>query len=219
MAKLCCSHCGILSKAVFSNSHFYYTSSDENRFLAETTSHAKPSSTVPFERDEMFVGREDIIMSIEDAVQEGSGWTSKRAALVGLEGVGDRVYIPCSRICANTWTVWIHASNTTRFEQGYRDIATVAKVPGRDDPKANILQLVNEWLCDDTNGRWSIVLDNTDDIDTFFNTSSKRVPLVDHLPHVSHGSILATSRNQISDSGTEHSGRSWSGDTSEADEY
>jgi hypothetical protein len=57
-------------------------------FLAETSSCAKPSSTVPFERDEMFVGREDIIKSIGDAVHGRSGQTSKRAALVGLGGVG-----------------------------------------------------------------------------------------------------------------------------------
>ncbi|EED22016.1 conserved hypothetical protein [Talaromyces stipitatus ATCC 10500] len=167
----------------------------------QATSHPKPSSTVPFERDEMFVGREDIIMSIKNAVQEGSGWTSKRAALVGLGGVGkSQIAIEYTyrvrEFAPNTWTFWVHASNTTRFEQGYRDIATVAKVPGRDDPKADILQLVNKWLCHETNCRRLMVLDNADDNDTFFNTSGERLPFVDYLPHVSHGSILVISRNQ-----------------------
>ncbi|PCG92028.1 Hypothetical protein PENO1_090830 [Penicillium occitanis (nom. inval.)] len=43
---------------------------------------------LPFERDEMFVGREDIIMNIRNALQGRAGQTSKRAALVGLGGVG-----------------------------------------------------------------------------------------------------------------------------------
>lgn len=57
-------------------------------FLAETSGRPKPYSTVPFERDEMFVGREDIIMSIRNALKGRMGQTSKRAALVGLGGVG-----------------------------------------------------------------------------------------------------------------------------------
>lgn len=56
--------------------------------LAENSSHPKPTSKIPFERDEMFVGREDIIMSISGAIQGISGQTSKRAALVGLGGIG-----------------------------------------------------------------------------------------------------------------------------------
>lgn len=92
-------------------------------------------------------------------------------------------------------TFWVHASNATRFEQGYRNIAAVAKIPGRDDPKCDILELVQKWLCDETNGSWLMVLDNADDIDTFFNTFG-HIPLVDYLPSVSHGSILITSRNQ-----------------------
>jgi hypothetical protein len=46
------------------------------------------------------------------------------------------------------------------------------------------------------NGNWLMILDNADDMDTIFNTGDKNMPLVDYLPHVSHGSILVTSRNQ-----------------------
>lgn len=56
--------------------------------LAETSSLPEAVSTVPFERDTMFIGREEIILSIRDAVQGRSGRTSRRAALFGLGGVG-----------------------------------------------------------------------------------------------------------------------------------
>jgi Tfp pilus assembly protein PilF len=94
---------------------------------------------------------------------------------------------------------WIHASNTARFEQGYRQIAAVTEIPGRDDPRTNLLQLVYQWLCDACNGRWLIVLDNADDDSVFFggHTSNERGPLVSFLPQAAHGSMLITSRNGL----------------------
>ncbi|EED19716.1 kinesin, putative [Talaromyces stipitatus ATCC 10500] len=161
----------------------------------ETSSLPKPASTVPFERDTMFVGREEIILSIIDAVQERNWQTSKRVALVGLGGVGkSQIAIEYTyRVrdsAPNTWIFWVHASNTTRFEQGYREVAAVAKSPGRDDPKCDVLELVKKWLSDETNGNWLMILDNADDVDLFFNTLGDNMPLVDYLPYVSHGSIL-----------------------------
>jgi hypothetical protein len=51
------------------------------------------------------------------------------------------------------WVFWIHASNAERLEQGYQDIAAVAEIPGRDNPKMKLFQLVYLWLCDTRNGR------------------------------------------------------------------
>jgi hypothetical protein len=47
------------------------------------------------------------------------------------------------------WIFWIHTSNVARFEQGYQHIASVGEIPGRDNPKTNILQLVYRWLSDE----------------------------------------------------------------------
>ena len=58
---------------------------------------------------------------------------------------------------------WIHASNAARVEQSCRDIANCVKVPGRQNPKANIFQLVHGWLQDEGKGRWFLILDNVDD--------------------------------------------------------
>jgi hypothetical protein len=72
----------------------------------------------------------------------------------------------------DTWVFWINASNAARLEEGYQQIAAVAEIPGRDDPKINILQLVYQWLGDVRNGRWLMVLDNADDNSIFFSGSS-----------------------------------------------
>ena len=100
---------------------------------------------------------------------------------------------------ADTWVFWIHASNTARVEQGYQQIAAIAEIPGRDDPKMNILQLVYQWLCDARNGRWLMVLDNADDDGIFFsgNTFNEQGPLLNFLPQAAHGSVLITSRNGL----------------------
>jgi tetratricopeptide (TPR) repeat protein len=97
------------------------------------------------------------------------------------------------------WVFWIHANNAARLEQGYQQIAAVAEIPGRDDPKINILHLVYQWLCDGRNGPWVMVLDNADDDSMFLsgNESNEREPLVSSLPQAYHGSILITSRNGL----------------------
>lgn len=58
---------------------------------------------------------------------------------------------------------WAHASNAARLEQSYQDIASSAKVPGRQNPTANIFQLVHGWLRDEKKGKLALILDNVDD--------------------------------------------------------
>ncbi|CAI7622745.1 unnamed protein product [Penicillium pancosmium] len=99
----------------------------------------------------------------------------------------------------DTWVFWIHASNAARLEQGYQQIAARAEIPGWDDLKTNILQLVHQWLCDARNGRWLMVLDNADNDGMFFSGSASedRGPLVGFLPQAAHGSMLIISRNGL----------------------
>ncbi|KAK8142848.1 hypothetical protein G3M48_008096 [Beauveria asiatica] len=108
----------------------------------------------------------------------------------------------------DTWVFWIHASNGARFEQGFRDIATFVKIPGRQTPKANIFQLVHDWLRDESKGPWTIVLDNVDDASFLKLPSLDREgaptttkgtyprELMTCIPYCHHGSILITSRSK-----------------------
>ncbi|KAF3002783.1 hypothetical protein E8E15_001031, partial [Penicillium rubens] len=171
--------------------------------FTQTRPKPQPCSTVPFKKDPMFVGRESVISAINER-HRAIGQRHERVALVGLAGVGKtQAAIEYSyrvrESTPDTWVFWIHASNTARLEQGYQQIATVAEIPGRDDPKINILQLVYQWLCDARNGRWLMVLDNADDDGIFFgdNTFNERGPLVSFLPQAAHGSMLITSRNGL----------------------
>jgi tetratricopeptide (TPR) repeat protein len=103
---------------------------------------------------------------------------------------------------------WVHAGTQARFEQGYRRIAEATKMRGWADPKADVLRLVRSWLCNESNGRWVMVVDNADDADVFFTpplgtqaASAARLSqaaelLSDFLPQSPSGSIVVTSRSR-----------------------
>ncbi|KAH0552892.1 hypothetical protein GP486_006908, partial [Trichoglossum hirsutum] len=168
---------------------------------------------IPFPRDSMFVGREDIMANINKSYEQAALQSHIRLALVGLGGVGkSQIAIEYAyRVkdsAPHTSIFWIHASNAARFEQGYREIANKVKIPGRDDPRADMLQLVSEWLSDEKNCQWLIILDNADDDSVFFQLDegigqsiqandivSGKVPLASFLPETPNGSVLVTSRN------------------------
>ncbi|KAF2177822.1 TPR-like protein [Zopfia rhizophila CBS 207.26] len=159
----------------------------------------EPFSTVPFASDPDFVDRPDILAWIRDKCA-GPG---ARAALVGLGGVGKsqiaiRYSYGIRDALPQTFVFWVHASTQARFEEAYRDIADRLELPGRENPKADVLRLVSNWLCDETNGQWMMVLDNVDDVETFFPKSSESSSpsLAAYVPQSPNGSILITSRNK-----------------------
>jgi tetratricopeptide (TPR) repeat protein len=80
---------------------------------------------------------------------------------------------------------------------------------GRNEPRANIHKLLQDWLRDEKNGKWRLILDNVDD-DHFLHEappanqhgsgsgqiSLSRQPLLEYLPHSQNGSILITTRSR-----------------------
>ncbi|KAH7305369.1 P-loop containing nucleoside triphosphate hydrolase protein [Rhexocercosporidium sp. MPI-PUGE-AT-0058] len=168
-----------------------------------------PSIVIPFSRDADFVER-----GMLDQIHQKCAVSGSRTALVGLGGVGKSqlaigyAYRTRDR-SAETWVFWVYASNAARFEQSFRDIADRVKIPGRQNPTANIFQLVHDWLCDERKGKWVLILDNVDDAG--FLVEARRTgqdgqtsgiesgdprSLVSYLPQCPHGSILITTRSE-----------------------
>ncbi|KAH6989834.1 putative kinesin [Ilyonectria destructans] len=148
--------------------------------------------------DPKFVKRTDIILWLQDqTAQPGS-----RAALVGLGGIGkSQVAIHYAhkvrQASPDTWVFWVYTSSRAHFEEAYRNIADKLQLPGRDNPKRNILQLVHTWLYNEENGLWIIVLNNANSIEVFFPGphGSRNQSLASFLPKTGYGSIIITSRN------------------------
>ncbi|KAK0617248.1 hypothetical protein B0T14DRAFT_262902 [Immersiella caudata] len=166
----------------------------------------QPFATIPFSRDPDFVDRGDILEQIDRRCSEPAA----RIALVGLGGVGkSQLAIEFAhRIAAgqpDTWVFWVHAGAQARVEQDFRTIADAVKLPGRNQPKADIPQLVYSWLSSERNGRWMMILDSADDHNVFYNMNSThdttsgdervRQPFATYLPQSRNGSILITTRS------------------------
>jgi hypothetical protein len=105
-----------------------------------------------------------------------------------------------------TWVFWIHASNAARFEQSFREIADHVKIPSRKDSKANIFKIVYDWLRDEKNGKWLLILDNADEtrwlLEAHVTTGAVPVsgfqerPIWEYLPQIQHGSVLVMTRSR-----------------------
>ena len=106
------------------------------------------------------------------------------------------------RRSAQTWVLWIHASNAARFEQSVRDVADQLRPYRRKNPKTDLLQLLRSWLRDGSKGRWLVVLDNADDATVLLDppATSGEVRCVqrriDCIPVCDHGSMLITTRSK-----------------------
>ncbi|KAH7092332.1 kinesin light chain 1 [Paraphoma chrysanthemicola] len=183
------------------------TSSDEKgTSLTDRPARTREAfSTLPFAPDPDFVDRPEMLAWLRDKCA-GPG---ARAALVGLGGVGkSQLAIQYANSIhesnPHAFVFWVHASTRARFDETYRAIADRLQLPGRDS-QANVLRLVGDWLRDEANGRWVMVLDNVDDAKTFFPPRKRQrdeadngaqTPLAMYLPQSRNGTILVTSRNK-----------------------
>ncbi|KAI9666295.1 MAG: hypothetical protein M1821_004230 [Bathelium mastoideum] len=159
---------------------------------------------VPFPKDNSFIGREDIIANLSEHRAASQAHTRVAKSQIVIEyAYRIRKAVP------QTLVIWIHASNPTRFNQGYREFADKVSLTGRESANADILQLVSTWLSDERNGQWLMILDNVDDDDVFFSgsedtsgstqtidTAMHGKPLETFLPQTRNGMILITSRNR-----------------------
>ncbi|KAI0407259.1 P-loop containing nucleoside triphosphate hydrolase protein [Xylaria palmicola] len=163
---------------------------------------SKPSFLVPFRRDADFVERKTILDRLQACPSPAS-----RTALFGLGGVGksqlviEHVYRVRDAFKQNNkeiWVFWVHAATRARVEEGFKTIADAVKVPGWDQPQADIFQLVYRWLSNENNGQWLMVLDSADDSSVFDTTlnEGQASPLLAYLPQSENGSILITTRDR-----------------------
>ncbi|KAL7905410.1 TPR-like protein [Trichoderma velutinum] len=160
----------------------------------------QPFPLIPFSRDPNFVSRGDILDQISVRCLEPAG----RVALVGLGGVGkSQLAIEFAHIFAeehkDIWVFWIHAATRARVEEGFQLIADAIKLPKRKQPKADIPLLVRNWLSNEHNGRWIIILDSADNSDVLYSTDNSRHgkrSLAAYIPKSRNGSLVLTTRNR-----------------------
>ncbi|KAH8585526.1 hypothetical protein B0O99DRAFT_646755 [Bisporella sp. PMI_857] len=105
-----------------------------------------PVFMVPFQRDPKYLRRPAIMEEIASRFKNQC-----QVALAGLGGVGkSQVAIEYCYLFRDenphAHVFWIYAGTTSRFEQGYQEMARRLTLLGWDDPKVDTLKLVYEWL-------------------------------------------------------------------------
>ncbi|OCK72920.1 HET-domain-containing protein, partial [Lepidopterella palustris CBS 459.81] len=170
---------------------------DHTSGLPDQSTQLRPSSNVPFRRDDDFVDRGDLLTRIDQRCSRPAG----RAALVGFGGFGksqlaiEYAYRVRQR-SPDTWVFWVHASNSARLEAAFSNIAEKVGLSSQPDAAVDTLQVVRRWLCNESNGRWLMIVDNVDtDVVIEVQKEKEKVSLASLLPQTDHGAILITSRN------------------------
>jgi hypothetical protein len=91
---------------------------------------------------------------------------------------------------------WVHASNTARVEAAYKGIADRLALPERHKSTTNVLGLVFNWLSEERNGQWLMIVDNADDFGTISahgEESEQKFSVASLLPQSRNGAVLVTS--------------------------
>ncbi|KAM0257342.1 hypothetical protein ACHAQJ_004429 [Trichoderma viride] len=152
---------------------------------AENTSAGRKSHFImPFPRDPDFVDRPALRVWLEE----------QYAGPIAIE------FAHRMRIASpDTSVFWVNGSSEAKFEESYRSLADALTLPRRHDPKVNILALVRDWFHNVDGAPWLIILENADEMETFFPKSQdegkQQEPLASYLPKTGNGKMLITSRN------------------------
>jgi hypothetical protein len=104
---------------------------------------------------------------------------------------------------------WIHAETAAKFEESYRTIAKAIGVSTVGLMPPDVLKEVYDWLNNEKNGKWVMIVDNADDMEVWtsaplITTNGPNQPtpttpppsLLSLLPESRNGTILITSRTR-----------------------
>jgi len=91
----------------------------------------------------------------------------------------------------------VPADTIPKFEQAYMAIARKLHLPGIDDAKADVMELVAEHLGEEDTGPWLLVLDNADDLEmlTVSPVPTQFPPLAKYIPRTTAGRMIITTRD------------------------
>jgi tetratricopeptide (TPR) repeat protein len=155
-----------------------------------------------FPRNELFVGREEQLRSLEQSLLPSN--IHRRMTICGLGGCGksalalEFAYRALVRY-AKYMVFWVPAISQESFELAYREIGVRLGVPGITEDNADIKKLVKNALSSGSFSDWLMIVDNADDPGVLLETTDNdamSARLSDCLPHSTNGTILFTTRSR-----------------------
>jgi tetratricopeptide (TPR) repeat protein len=123
---------------------------------------------VPYEKNDLFIGRVELLQKLHDMLREDAKPYNHRVALYGMGGVGKTqtavAYVYAHKADYDR-IYWITAATEASLLAGFEDIATrtgCAKQTGYSDLKS-LAKIVLAWL-EEQQESWLVVIDNLDHI-------------------------------------------------------
>ncbi|KAI1170782.1 hypothetical protein F4777DRAFT_567947 [Nemania sp. FL0916] len=153
---------------------------------------------IPFGRNKNFVGRDAILEQLLEGLPPSADRDDcQRTVIGGLGGIGKtQIALEAAYRVRDSYpgcsVFWVPAIDLASFENAYREIGQLLRLPNIDDAKADVKNLVKIGMSQTNAGSWLLIIDNADDTDLLFASAN----LAGYLPFSREGSILFTTRNQ-----------------------
>ncbi|EXK78276.1 hypothetical protein FOQG_17034 [Fusarium oxysporum f. sp. raphani 54005] len=156
----------------------------------------QPVFHVPFLENPLFVGRDDVLMKLQSLLFEKN---SRRVALVGLGGIGKtQIALQLAywiKEKKRDYSVfWVPALSSASFEQACVQIMDACDISTTNNNKVDAVELVRQYLSSKRAGKWLLVVDNADDVQTVMGSVGTESGIYRSLPQSDQGQILFTTR-------------------------
>ncbi|WKT41991.1 Nucleoside phosphorylase domain [Fusarium oxysporum f. sp. vasinfectum] len=154
----------------------------------------QPAFLVPFLKNDLFVGRDNILKRLQGLLfREGR----QKVALVGLGGIGKtqialQLAYWIQKNKQDYSVFWVPALSRASFEQACMEIIDACGIPAADSD--NAIESVREYLSSRRAGKWLLVVDNADDANIVMGSPGAESGIYQSLPKSDEGRILFTTR-------------------------
>jgi tetratricopeptide (TPR) repeat protein len=153
---------------------------------------------LPFSRNRRFVGRSDELEELRQKLLVNK--ECQKIAVIGLGGIGKtQVALEFAQSVKEEkpeYSIfWVPALSLESFEQACTEIVRILPIARAAKEKEDAKELVRQYLSAQTAGKWLLIVDNADDTNVVFGTTSSK-GIVDYLPESEDGLTIFTSRRQ-----------------------
>jgi len=168
--------------------HLHLDDSEARQLLEASLTALAPPSTIPYPRNPLFTGREELLATLHQCLAADRAVFSRSYAIHGLGGMG-KTHLALEYAYQHrleyTAVFWVSAESGETIFTSFMAIAEVLQLPQREETdRQQVFSAVQHWLS--THGKWLLVWDNLEDLEMLQRS----------LPSSHQGTILITTRRQ-----------------------
>ncbi|KLO78888.1 Uncharacterized protein LW93_4210 [Fusarium fujikuroi] len=155
---------------------------------------------LPLRRNKNFTGREGTIAELQKLLFTDP--TGQRVALVGLGGVGKtQIALQLAHLVKREdqtdrrySVIWMPALSMASFEQACTKMISEFGLKKADNENAK--ETFRRFLNSEKAGKWFLIIDNADNIETLYGTGEASGGINEFIPESENGCILYTTRSR-----------------------